>query len=178
MSFKIIPDFPNYRINVLGEVQSCYKPKTSIVTNIWRPVKPVLDKGINYYLVTLCHNGIRKNKRIHRLIMESFVSNPLNLKQINHIDGNKLNNSINNLEWCTPKQNSEHAHKIGLCGVGIKATEIPILMFDVNKTTFIKEFSSLHSITRETGICWQNVWKVCNKLRRTAGGYHWEYKNV
>lgn len=56
----------------------------------------------------------RKNKNIHRIIAETFIPNPNNLPCVNHKDGNKLNNSVDNLEWCTHSENTSHAYRIGL----------------------------------------------------------------
>ena len=61
-----------------------------------------------YLQVMLCKNGIRKNKLIHRLVLETFVENPNNLPEVNHKDENKTNNDLSNLEWCTSKYNSNH----------------------------------------------------------------------
>lgn len=70
--------------------------------------------GFSYKTATLCINGKLVTKRVHRLVAEAFIENPLNLPQINHIDGNPLNNSVKNLEWCTNQQNVFHARKNGL----------------------------------------------------------------
>lgn len=68
----------------------------------------------NKYLSVNLRKGKKINKLVHRLVAESFLPNPLNLSQVNHIDGNKLNNTVTNLEWCTRKYNMEHAVKNGL----------------------------------------------------------------
>lgn len=67
-----------------------------------------------YKIVTLCIGDKHKNMRVHRLVAEAFIPNPQKLPQVNHIDGNKLNNDVTNLEWCTCKQNVNHAQRIGL----------------------------------------------------------------
>jgi hypothetical protein len=68
-----------------------------------------------YLCVDLYANKKAKRKQIHRLIAENFIPNPLNKPFVNHIDGDKYNNKIENLEWCTAKENIHHAWRIGLC---------------------------------------------------------------
>jgi len=67
-----------------------------------------------YANVSLCKNGKQKQHKVHRVIAEAFIPNPLNKPQVNHIDGDKLNNVVWNLEWVTPKANNIHASDIGL----------------------------------------------------------------
>jgi hypothetical protein len=172
--WNLITDFPAYRIHDTGLIESCYKPKSSIQGDMWREVKPIYDKSCGYLIVTLCHKGVRKNKRIHRLLMEAFVSNPRNCAHINHIDADKLNNNLSNLEWCTPKENSQHALKAGLYQATFDAQSVAVQMFDL-QNTYLLTHSSLHEAERATGVCWQNIWKVCNKRRHTAGGFKWRY---
>ena len=77
----------------------------------------ILKNGINqngYPVINLCDNGEQKLKTIHRIVLEAFTEPESHKNCINHIDGNKINNNINNLEWCTQKENVRHAFRIGL----------------------------------------------------------------
>ena len=67
-----------------------------------------------YCQTGLTKEGIRKMYKVHRLVADAFISNPKNKPQVNHIDGNKTNNHITNLEWVTRAENMKHAYKIGL----------------------------------------------------------------
>ncbi len=100
-----IKDFEDYTIDKNGNVFSIRKDKY---------LKPYLDRKNGYLSVALYKDGTHKNYRVHRLVAETFIPNPSNLPQVNHIDGNKLNNNVDNLEWCTSKQNIQHAWKNGL----------------------------------------------------------------
>ena len=72
-----------------------------------RMLKPWYDR-YGYIRVSLRKNGIKKNKRVHRLVAEAFIPNPNNLPEVNHMDENKTNNELSNLEWCTRKHNNNH----------------------------------------------------------------------
>ena len=101
LNFIEIPNNPIYLINRAGEV---YNTKSN------RKIKPSLTSSSGYYTVYV--DG--KNRLLHRLLAEVFIANPDNLPCINHKDGNKLNNDLNNLEWCTYSHNNKHAYKTGL----------------------------------------------------------------
>lgn len=82
-----------------------------------------LQSNKHYLKVMLTKNGEQIQKLVHRLVAEAFIPNPENKKEVNHIDGNKLNNSIDNLEWVTPKENQQHSVKkilenlVQICGM-------------------------------------------------------------
>lgn len=175
MKCKLIQDFPNYRIREDGVVESCYKYKTNIPCDVWREVQHIYDNSCGYMIVTLCHEGVRKNKRVHRLLAEAFIPNPSNKAHINHIDGVKLNNSLDNLEWATPKENTNHAIKMGLCDPAAHSRR-EIVQLDKDTKAVIVAFPSIHEAGRTTGIACQNIWKVCDGRRKTAGGFAWAYK--
>ena len=116
--WKDIPDYEGYyQISNLGRVKSL--EKTLIIRKrkcVYKPLikKPHISKR-GYWEIGICKNRLGVTKKIHRLIAISFIDNPKNHPQINHIDGNKLNNNISNLEWVNNRENSCHSFKSSNC---------------------------------------------------------------
>ena len=77
------------------------------------PLNPGIKNG--YMFVIIFYNGTRKNSYVHRLVAEKYIPNPENKKQVNHINGDKFDNRVCNLEWVTCKENISHAWESGLC---------------------------------------------------------------
>lgn len=105
-----------YQVSNLGRVRSLERYKNNHSVSQYCPqcilIPWLNDKGYN--IVKLSKNNKKTHKRIHRLVASAFVQNPENKNYVNHIDGNKTNNSTKNLEWCTLSENTKHAYKIGL----------------------------------------------------------------
>lgn len=94
--------FPTYAVSSLGRIRGPKKIRQPIAN--WR----------GYIVVDLYHKGKQKQCVVSRLVALAFIPNPQNLTQVNHRDGQKHNCTVSNLEWVTPKENSEHAVKTGL----------------------------------------------------------------
>lgn len=106
-----------YEVSNLGRVKALARKK--ICNRGWGWIKEHIMKqttaNSDYYRVPLTNKEhIKKYYLVHRLVATSFIPNPKELPQVNHIDGNKLNNRVDNLEWCTRQDNIKHAYKIGL----------------------------------------------------------------
>jgi hypothetical protein len=106
-----------YEISTFGNVRSVDRVIRSTKGHL-RKLKShgikQLITGQGYFHVRIRKNGNRKTKFIHRLVAETFISNPGNYPIVNHIDGDKGNNHISNLEWVTSQQNAQHALKHNL----------------------------------------------------------------
>jgi len=168
---KAIPGFNNYRISADGTVWSCYRGSSSKPTNEWRALKPVQDQT-KYMVVTLCENGKRRNYSIHRLLALVFIPNPENKSHVNHIDSDETNNNLDNLEWTTVSENSQHGYDYGR---HTPPGEKEIVQFRADTQIEVARFKSIHEAGRQTGIAWQNISKVCRGVRPRAGGYSWAY---
>jgi len=124
-------------------------------------------------------NGKVKQMLVHRVVAELYIPNPENKPQVNHIDGNKHNNNINNLEWCTNRENQNHAIKLGLkksVPKGDKnAKAKAVRMYNNNEE---KTFNSLRSALEYLGkpySCYSSIAHCCKGDTNTAYGYKWEY---
>jgi len=181
----IITDFPNYKIKDDGTVLSKRKGYRKPITNTWvkeenwKPLKPVLDKAVGYFLVTLIRyeedgTRVKKNQFIHRLLAQAYINNPMNKPHVNHIDGVKTNNKLTNLEWNTEQENSQHAVDNNL--TTFDHCEVAVLQCDLTTKEPIAEFKSAREACRVTGIAYQNISKVVKGIRTNAGGFYWKYK--
>ena len=123
--------------------------------------------------------GLFKNKkqyafRINRLVAQAFIPNPNNYPQVNHKDENKLNNCVNNLEWCTAKYNANYGNR----NKKLKGyfPSVKIIQYDL-QNNFIKEWESMKIASKKLNICRTNISECCRNLRKTAGGYIWKYES-
>lgn len=105
-----------YQVSNLGNIRSLDREivKKDGTTQIIKGgiVNKILNRD-GYYVVSLNMNGENKSKRVNRLVAESFIDNPDNLPEINHIDFNRINNKVDNLEWCTHKDNVRYSKQAG-----------------------------------------------------------------
>ena len=162
-----IKDFENlYQVNKYGDVKSLGgKYKKS------RILKPKVDR-YGYYNVVLFKDNKMYYKTIHRLVAETLIPNPSNLPQINHIDENKLNNNVDNLEWCSPKYNSNYGTRNKRIGENGRR---PINQYTI-QGEYIKTWSGMVEIEQTLGIRHGNIYRCCRGLRKSTHGYKWAYK--
>ena len=131
-----------------------------------------------YELVGLSKNGTTKRYLVHRLVAEAFIKNVDNKPEVNHKDGNKNNNAVENLEWCTRLENIRHAWDTGLTREPTNLNDKKrIRQINLDTMEVVAEYESLHDAYRKTGIQYKNISKVLVGKRIKAGGYHWEYCN-
>jgi molybdenum-dependent DNA-binding transcriptional regulator ModE len=114
----------------------------------------------------------KKTIALHRLVAYTFLENPENKEQVNHKDGNKLNNKVENLEWCSNAENQKHKFEMGL---GNNFTR-KVKQYDLN-WNLIKEYNSISSAAKEMNISKGTIQSVLLKNRKTAAGYIWKYSD-
>lgn len=101
-----------YEVSDLGNVRSlARRHRTFDGVKILKGVKNITptDNGNGYLIVSLNKDGIRKSRYVHRLVAEMFINKPVGKEYVNHIDYNRKNNTVENLEWCTQAENLEHS---------------------------------------------------------------------
>lgn len=127
-----------------------------------------------YATISLHENGKSKTILIHRIVAEAFIDNPLECKEINHIDQDKLNNSVDNLEWCTHKENVNHGDEIER---GAKKQRKIFVQKDMSGNV-VKVWSGFKKMQRETGFQRKSVYDCCIGKRDSYKGFRWEYSEA
>lgn len=162
---KIIDNYERYLITIDGNV---YDTKRDKFLGTW-----VDTVGYRQcYLRGL--DGKKHGKRIHRLLALAFIPNPENLPQVNHKDGNKLNNNIDNLEWVSNATNTQHGYDIGMYHSKHRNCEINV--YHKNTHEFYKRFYSIRSMCVELGINRKTVTMILKHEKLTNNyNYIFEY---
>lgn len=167
---EIWKDIPNYEglyaASSLGRIMSYAK---KVWTGFGYRIAPdrILSPSkmkTGYLCVALNKNKKSKTYTVHKLIALTFIPNPNNKEQIDHIDGHKTNNRIENLRWATRIENMNNPK------TRIKGRCKPVICIE---TKII--YKSMKNASKITKTCESSIRKVCEGINKTAGGYHWKY---
>ena len=171
-----IPGYEGYfEASTLGRVKSVARYQLAAWGGVrWKEehiLKPLPTHGGDdgwYYQVKLSFDGKREQPSLHRLIALTFVPNPHNYPQVNHIDGNKDNNRAENLEWCTGAENCQHRSHV--LGKWVGRKKKPVICLDTGEI-----FESSHHAARALGVNPGGVFATCQGKQKMAGGMRFSF---
>lgn len=167
----------NYEVNEKGQIQSCFPYKKP------RILKQIL-KGGGYLTVNLQSKNRIIQARVHRIVATAFIANPENKSQVNHKDGNKLNNCASNLEWVTASENIKHSFSV-LGKTPPNKGRIGAKHYSAKKVCqygldgkFIRQWDCISDAARAVQC---NPCQIMNNVKgrtRTCHGYMWRYEKA
>lgn len=163
--WKHLTDNTRYEISTFGRIR-----------NNKKILKPKITKK-GYLEISLWDGKKHYSKRLHRLVAETFIPKLENKNIINHIDGNKQNNRVENLEWCTQQENIQHAYDNKL-KFGVKSEKNvcskKIEQYSIDNK-FVKLWNSSMDIERFYGIDQASIIRCCKNKQKTSMGFVWKY---
>lgn len=174
-----------YSISTHGRVMSNYRHHNGLLLETKILIK-LQSNSRGYYCNRLYDDKSKaRGHTIHRLVATAFIPNPDNLPCINHLDGDKKNNMVDNLEWCSYSRNNQHAYDLGLkkasntekFGINSKWSK-PIIQL-TKDGVYVREYDSLATLEKKTGF-WKSYVCRCANFQKhcvTANGYRWIYKD-
>ena len=164
--WKQVENYPMYDVSSDGHVRTHQRKlrNNSIL-------KPGISKA-GYARVVLCNDGTKRNIPVHRIVAEAFIPNPENKPQVNHKDGNKLNNDVSNLEWCTASENVQHSFDVlgherqngGMNKLSQEQVEFLRIKAANGELTTYTEFAKMFNVSERT---------IANAVRGDSNHYAW-----
>jgi len=164
------PEIVGIEVSTLGRVRTLDRVVSSekMTRFIKGRILKQFENVSGYLYAGFRINGKYVNKRLHRLVAETFIANPDNLPQVNHLDCNRKNNHVENLEFCTASYNRRYQEKFGISSTEARGHPL----FAINSKTFeVSRFRSQKEAGHELGIGSSNITTVIKGKRKTVGGY-------
>jgi len=143
------------------------------ISNLGR-IKSPNNKIKDTFGITGCYYEMKfskKHYKIHRLVATYFINNPENKPFVNHKSGDKFDNKVTNLEWCTNQENVKHAYDLGL-----NSNVSPIIQYDKEGKNKIQEFSCINEASKKLNIDQSSISACCRGLTLQTNGFHFKYK--
>lgn len=165
--WRSIPDFSNYQASNFGKIRN--KTTCEILSMNYRSCL-----YINVYIKD--NNNQKKSKQVHVLIASAFIPNPYQKPVVNHIDGNKHNAKLSNLEWTTFKENSQHAVESGLHKTHTKGAPLEIIMTDLNDK-HLRVFPSIKAAGKAMKLDVRRIQNNLKGVTTNTDGYKWLLKH-
>jgi len=158
--WKDIPDYEGlYQVSSQGRIRNNKK------------IRKLTLRKDGYLHIPLSKNGVTKYFLIHQLVAKTFIDNPLNYKEINHIDENKTNNIIENLEWCSRSYNINY----GLGNIKRAKTEGKKINQFTKDGAFIQQWDTIKQASKELNIKLPHIIRVLKGRRKSTGGFVFKY---
>lgn len=167
-----------YQVSNLGRIKSIGRHTRNRYGLMWKPgrVLNAAKDNKGYLTVVLCDNKKRHTFKVHKIVATTFILNPERKPQVNHIDGNKQNNRVDNLEWCSQSENMSHAWETGLQKRTHKKNDlksIKIAQYSCDMQ-ILNVFPSMMEAERQTGIYNASISRAVRHGGK-AGGFIWKY---
>lgn len=166
-----------YQVSNLGRVKRISKLKSidkGYVSKRDRMLKPGVRKD-GYLFVGLSINNELKTYNIHRLVAMAFIENELKLEEVNHIDENKTNNEVNNLEWCTHEYNVNYGNRNYRAKKSLTNGKLSKKVVQFFHGVKVREYASIQEVKRIYGYNHAHISDCCNGKRTQAYGFQWKF---